>query len=83
MFNGIFAVKYASSKDATHNVSAEVHSGSGIIDTIFYPKLSRQAAQKDEPWSVEYKTVIIHEYKLTNNYEGSQELYNKALWQIL
>ena len=44
MFNGIFAVKYASSKDATHNVSAEVHSGSGIIDTIFYPKLSRQAA---------------------------------------
>ncbi len=51
--NSLIAMRYLFSKNKTHIVSAEVHSGSGYIDNIFYPI------------RLVY-VVVIHEYKFTN-----------------
>jgi hypothetical protein len=38
VFQSLFIVRYLISKDPTHIVSAELYSGAGILDNIFYPK---------------------------------------------
>lgn len=67
--NGLLSVIYFYSEERTHSVSVETHSGVGRTDSLFYPIEQRFLKRQRSD------TVVIHEYKFTNNPNAIENLF--------